>query len=274
MAGRIRRSRQALVATVAMALVLGASLVSTPGAGAAGARPAKPSTSPLAAPASAPSGLAALATDRAPGCTSRRTRPAIAVYLGSTPRELALRLTPVEGGAVRLPSTAKSLAELQLKGIYQSLVAKKIITSKQTLTVQTWPIRDDRGRIAWAYARWRVERVEPMALDQPGRHPEHRPEHVRAALRSTPLSPPSSMRSSAWPDDYGYNIVPAFGDSIWVRRNADRGSPSRSRPGSRTRSSPPTPSAATWRTAWRSSPPPARLNGVPITYQLNVRGAR
>jgi hypothetical protein len=115
------------------------------------------------APAPSPSAsLATLATDPSPRLhlepNSLQRSP---VYTGSTPRELALRLPPVDRGHALLPASLKDLGELQLKGIYQSLVAKKWITSKQTITVEAWPMRDDRGRFTWAFARWRVGSTAP-----------------------------------------------------------------------------------------------------------------
>ena len=225
-------------------------------------------------PPPAPSGsLAALATDPSPWlhleANSLQRSP---IYLGSTPRELALGLTPVDGGVATLPTTARALAQLQLKGIYQSLVAKKTITSKQTLTVESWPIRDDRGRVTWAYARWRVSSSSPWRWLSTADIQNTDP-NTFAPYTLDPAIPSQYDAIFGVPDDYGYDIVPAFGDSIWVRRSTD-------------------PALAAPIEAWLPNaqlvpfsqqpdlsnrlalvlPPPARLNGKPITYHLTVKG--
>ena len=173
-------------------------------------------------PPPAPSGsLAALATDPSPWlhleANSLQRSP---IYLGSTPRELALGLTPVDGGVATLPTTARALGELQLKGIYQSLVAKKTITSKQTLTVESWPIRDDRGRLTWAYARWRASSTSPWRWLSTADIQNTDP-NTFAPYTLDPAIPSQYDAIFGVPDDYGYDIVPAFGDSIWVRRSTD-----------------------------------------------------
>lgn len=193
------------------------------------------------------------------------------VYLGSTPRELALGLAPVDGGVAKLPATAKSLAELQLKGIYQRLVAAKTITSKQTLTVESWPVRDDRGRLTWAFARWRVGSTNPWRWLR-GADTLNTDPNTFAPYTLDPTVSGDHTAIFGAPDDYGWYVEPDFGDAIWVRRSAD-------------------PALAAPIEAWLPNsrlavyagrdlsdrlalvlPPPARLNGKPITYRLAVKG--
>jgi len=234
------------------------------GAGAASA--GKPSPSP--APSTS---LAALATDPAPWLhlepNSLQRSP---IYMGSTPRELALGLAPVDGGLAKLPAALKTLGELQLKGIQQSLIAKKAITSKQTLTVEAWPIRDDRARPTWAFARWRVSSTSPWRWLSPADIQNTDPNTFVPKLLD-PATPSGYTAIFGDPNDYGWNVEPAFSNSIWVQRNPD-------------------PALATPIEAWLPSSqsaaysqrpdlnsrlalvlgPPARLNGKPITYNLSV----
>ena len=247
------------------ALLLVASAVS--GLAAAGVPSVKP------APTSSGS-LASLATDPTPWlhleANSLQRSP---VYLGSTPRELAFGLTPVDGGVAKLPAAVKSLGESQLKGIYQSLVAKKAITSKQTLTVEAWPVRDDRGRLTWAYARWRVGSSSPWRWLSTADIQNTDP-NTFAPYTLDPTTPGGYAAIFGVPDDYGYNVTPAFGDAVWVKRSTD-------------------PALAQPIEAWLPNtqlaayaqrpdlsdrlalvvPQPARLNGRPIAYNLAVKGS-
>jgi hypothetical protein len=216
--------------------------------------------------------LAALATDPAPWlhleANSLQRSP---VYLGSTPRELALGLAPVDGGVATLPATVKDLAELQLKGIYQSLVAKKTITSTQTLTVESWPVRDARARLTWAFARWRVSSSSPWrwlsTADIQNTDPS-----TFAPYTLDPTIPGDHTAIFGAPDDYGWYVEPAFGESIWVRRSTD---PTLAQP---IEAWLPNSELAAYAQADLSDrlalvlPQPARLNGEPITYRLAVRG--
>ena len=206
---------------------------------------------------------------RVPGSTSSRTRCSARPSTSSrTPRELALGLAPADGGVAKLPATLKALGELQLKGIRQSLIAKKVIASKQTLTVEAWPIRDDRGRLTWTFARWRTAASNPWrwlsTADIQNTDPNT---FVPETL--DPAVPGDYTDIFGAPDDYGWNVEPAFSNCIWVERAAD-------------------PALARCWEAWLPSaqaaayaqrddlasrlalevPPPARLNGAPITYTV------
>lgn len=216
--------------------------------------------------------LASLAKDPAPWlhleANSLQRSP---VYLGSTPRELALGLTPVDGGVTRLPASVKDLAELQLKGIYQSLLAKKTITAKQTLTVESWPVRDDRGRLTWAYARWRVSSTSPWRWLSTADIQNTDP-NTFAPYTLDPAVPSDHTAIFGATDDYGWYVEPDFGDSIWVKRTAD---PALAQP---IEAWLPTSQLATYAERDLSDrlalvlPPPARLNGTPITYLLAIKG--
>jgi hypothetical protein len=272
----LTRRKRLLVLVLAL-VVAGAVLAGAAGAATLAGSPdvvvmAKPSPTPTP---TAPASLAALATDAAPWlhleANSLQRSP---LYLGSTPRELALGLSPADGGVATLPASLKALGELQLKGIRQSLVAKKTITSKQTLTVEAWPIRDDRGRLTWAFARWRTSASSPWrwlsTADIQNTDPNT---FVPETLDPATSSGYTDIFGA--PDDYGWNVEPAFSNCIWVERAADAALarcweawlPSSQSP------------AYSQRTdlAGRLAlvvPPPARLNGQPVTYAVAATDAK
>ena len=254
-----------LLVAIAATLAAAAGAATTDGSGGAVVL-AKPSPAPTP---TSPASLATLATDASPWLhlepNSLQRSP---IYLGSSPRELALGLTPADGGVAKLPATLKTLGELQLKGIRQSLLAKKTITSKQTLTVEAWPIRDDRGRLTWCFARWRTAVSNPWrwltTSDIQNTDPNT---FVPETLDPAVAADYTSIFGAT--DDYGWNVEPAFSNCIWVERAAD-------------------PALARCWEAWLPSSqsaaysqrsdlgsrialvvaPPARLNGAPITYAV------
>ena len=254
-----------LLIAIAAALAAAAGAATTDGSGGAVVL-AKPSPAPTP---TSPASLATLATDASPWLhlepNSLQRSP---IYLGSSPRELALGLTPADGGVAKLPATLKTLGELQLKGIRQSLLAKKSITSKQTLTVEAWPIRDDRGRLTWMFARWRVAAPDPWRWLSTADIQNTDP-NTFAPDTLDPSVPADYTQIFGATDDYGWNVEPAFSNCIWVERAAD-------------------PALARCWEAWLPSSqsaaysqrsdlgsrialvvaPPSRLNGVPITYAV------
>jgi len=77
------------------------------------------------------------------------------VYLGATPRELALKLTPQDGGKPRLIDSLRGKLEQQTRALRSVLVARKMITPSGAAEFEAWPVRDDLGELNWAFARWR-----------------------------------------------------------------------------------------------------------------------
>jgi hypothetical protein len=264
-----RPVRSSLLILLLLALVAGAAVagaVAPDGAGAATL--AKPSPTPTP---TSPASLAVLATDASPWlhleANSLQRSP---LYLGSSPRELALGLTPADGGVAKLPASLRDLGELQLKGIRQSLIAKKVIGSKTALTVEAWPMRDDRGRLTWTFARWRSAAGDPWRWLTPADIQNTDP-NTFVPETLDPAVPADYTDIFGATGDYGWGVEPAFGNCIWVERAADMGL------------------ARSWE-AWlpasqmaaysqRSDlstrvalvvPPPARLKGAPVTYTVTV----
>jgi len=226
----------------------------------AGARSSKPTPTPSA------TSLAALATDTAPWrhleANSLQPSP---LYLGATPRELELRLTPAAGTTAKLPATLKAIGDVQIKGIRQEMIAKKVITAKQTLTVECWPIREYRGRLTWVFARWRTSSSDPWRWVDPSYILNTDPNtHVPEPLDPTVAADRTDLFGADW--DYGWYYTPQFSNCIWVRRGADMSL---------------APAIEAWLPLSQletyaqkdlsdrialAVEPPVRLNGKPITY--------
>jgi hypothetical protein len=227
----------------------------------------KPRPTPTPTP-TMPASLAVLATDASPWlhleANSLQPSP---LYLGSTPYELVFGVRPADGGVAKLPATLKAIGDTQIKGIRQTMISKKIITAKQTLTLEVWPIREYRGRLTWAVARWRTSSANPWRWVDPSYILNTDPNtYVPEPL--DPMVPADYTDIFGAPDDYGWNVEPQFSTCIWVKRGPDM-------------------SQAPPMEAWLPSSlaaayslkdlsdraalvlsPPARLNGKPTTYTV------
>ena len=234
------------------------------------AQAGKPTPTPTPVP-TMPASLAVLATDASPWlhleANSLQPSP---LYLGSTPYELVFGVRPADGGVAKLPATLKAIGDTQLKGIRQTMISKKIITDKQTLTVECWPIREYRGRLTWFFARWRTSSTSPWRWIDSSLIANTEPNPN--AYLPEPLDPTVEadhndifgLPAPAW--DYGWYYTPQFASCIWVKRGPDM---SQAPP---IEAWLPSSQAAAYsqkdlsdRVALVASPP-ARLNGKPITY--------
>ncbi len=231
-------------------------------------KPPKPTPTPTPSATS----LAALATDPSPWlhleANSLQPSP---LYLGKTPRELALGLPAENGTTAKLPLTLKALGDTQLKNIRQTLISKKVISASTTLTVECWPIREYRGRLTWFFARWRTSSTAPWHWIDSSLIANTEPNpsaYIPEPLDPTVAADYRDLFGTADNWDYGWYYTPQFASCIWVKRSADM-------------------SLAPPIEAWLPSSqletykqkdlsdrvalvaaPPARLNGVPITYPV------
>lgn len=100
--------------------------------------------------------LASAASDQVPWlhlqANSDQRQP---VYLGATPRELALGLP---GGPAVLPDALRRWGEERLAALRSALVSAGLLDARETFDVEAWPARDDSGRLTWVFARWRQGR--------------------------------------------------------------------------------------------------------------------
>ena len=106
--------------------------------------------------AAGPDSLARFARDPSPWlhvpANSEQRQP---VYIGATPREMALGLKPLDGGQLRLVASLRGRLEEQTRELRRALVGSKKIRASGAAEFETWPVRDDLGELNWAYARWR-----------------------------------------------------------------------------------------------------------------------
>lgn len=188
------------------------------------------------------------------------------VYLGRRPRDIELGRGGQPAG---LPVALKAAGEKQAAAIRAALAKKKLIGPRDAVELEAWPVRDDDGRLTWAFARWR-------------------PLSAQAPMSWLNVEPPDSLRPAPFVPEYidpssknGYHRLfadvlefdslydkPLFGDALWLDRTGavtaawlppdDRDSFSAS-------------AAGRGLTA-AVLPQPARLDGAPVSYRLSVRG--
>ena len=77
------------------------------------------------------------------------------VYLGATPREIALKRRPVDGGKLCLVDSLRGRLKEQTRELRRTLVGSGKIRTSAAVEFEAWPVRDDLGEPNWAYARWR-----------------------------------------------------------------------------------------------------------------------
>ena len=231
-------------------------------------------TTPLRAQSQPADSLAALATDPAPWLhieAGSEQRPP--VYLGARPREMAFDLEPADLGLPVLPASLKALGERQLKNLWQRLAANKLIPGKAAVTLEAWPTRDDRGRLTWTFARWRVASTDPWRWLPPSASLNTDPNAFLPRLYDPTVA---SDHFAIFADflEMGIYDKPIFGDCLWVQRTTD---PSLATP---LEGWLPTQLRTTYRQRDLSDrlayqlPQPARLNGTPVTIHVTVQGDR
>lgn len=224
--------------------------------------------------------LAELAVDPAPWmhmeAYSEQRQP---VYLGATPREMELGLPPVDQGRPLLPRFLKPLGRLQARTLRAALVRKGLAPPGAGIDFEAWPVRDDAGRLTWAFARFRV----PADARTPWRWLDASLLQVKGREKMTPPLLPARLDPadpkefplifSDFSDLPGLYDKPAFGDCVWTPKADDAPIP----PG--TPAWLPTDRMASIREKrdipgdiCRQTPAPARLNGKPAAFVLSLAG--
>ena len=92
------------------------------------------------------------------------------LYLGATPRELELKLEPIDridkidktgNKKVRILQSLLDLGVAQIKIVKSALMASGVLNSNDShqtdLEFEAWPARNDRGQLTWTLARWRLK---------------------------------------------------------------------------------------------------------------------
>ena len=230
------------------------------------------------APSAQIASLAELAVDPAPWmhmeAYSEQRQP---VYLGATPREMELGLNPLDQGRTLLPRFLKLLGEAQARTVRTALVKKNWAPPGSRVEFEAWPVRDDAGRLTWAFARFRIQAAPRSSwrwLDA-SLLPSTVTEKETPPLLPVRLDPDDprefALIFSDFSDLPGLYDKPAFGDCVWTPRTDDAPLP----PG--TPAWLPTERMGELRQRrdapgeiCRQTPAPARLNGKSKAFVLSV----
>ena len=197
------------------------------------------------------------------------------LYFGATPREIALKLQPVDGGRLLLVDTLRPCFEAQARELRRILFGQKKIASDAAVEFEAWPVRDDLGEPNWAFARWRTKGKgswqwldAAMRPAMPGRTP-----FLPVLLDLTSKQDFASVFDDMLECKDLYD-KPLFGDCIWTDPDRD---------GTVTSAWEPVTGRESRRKQFlrrlekgekvpgcRLLPQPARWNGHPVTFQIPV----
>jgi hypothetical protein len=195
------------------------------------------------------------------------------IYLGASPREMALGLTPADGHQPRLPAFLKERGELQLSAVRQALIRSGRLGPADPVDFETWPVRDDTGRLVWAVARWRLTGAPAQSwtwLNRDLLAPESLDPMPMLPLALSPANPQDEAQIfSDILELPGLYDKPAFGDCLWTGPG-DSAALSPDTPAwlptasmAFTRAQPPAPLC-------RVTPQPVRVSGKPATWIIPV----
>lgn len=208
-----------------------------------------------------------------PAANSEQRQP---FYLGSTPREIALGLKPLDEGKAVLYESLRDLGAAQAKVIRVALAEQGKLQPGNTLKLEAWPVVDQQcGALTWAFARWCTEKTPFKWLDSTEMQDKVFP-------RTSPVLPTfMDLRdkenfSSVFDDILEMKSLydkPSFGECLWTTL-ADRDSfpleawlpiGEKDNYGKRVGAN-----LAATAPACRTLNQPARLNGKPVTFVLTV----
>lgn len=201
-------------------------------------------------------------------------------YIGATPREIALGLEPADGGRVLLYESLRTIGESQAAEVRDGLVSSDSIAKGDGVEFEMWPVRDERGRLTWAFARWRPGRGKPWQRLNASILPEAgKADNIKArpVLPITLDPAKKSDFSRIFDDDLsfkGLNEKPLFGDCLWMTSEGIALDawmlPEQREAFGREVSDDIKKMGASL--MCRVLPQPARLNGRPITFIVKIEG--
>ncbi len=219
--------------------------------------------------------LAALAVDPDPWmhqeANSEQRQP---LYLGASPREMALGLAPADQGAALLPDFMKERGELQFTLLRQALLRTGRIGPADPVEFEVWPVRDDTGRLTWAAPRWRLSGQPETAWRWTPADLLRQESPDPAPLLPTVLDPSRPEEHFLIFADIlelpGLYDKPAFGDCLWseagdsaaLAPDAPAWLPTLRMPELR-QAAPPAPLC-------RIVPQPVRVSGKPAAWRVTV----
>jgi hypothetical protein len=139
------------------------------------------------------------------------------VYLGASPREMALGLARDSAGRAVLPQALRDLAERKLRTLSRKLGAPRF-------EVEAWPTQNDEGQRTWAFARWRRDARAPWQWISPERAPTTRawgqsPETFLSVLYRPWIEAESKPLFEDFLAIDDLYAKPVFGDCVWSSEN-------------------------------------------------------
>ncbi|OFZ81845.1 MAG: hypothetical protein A2583_10575 [Bdellovibrionales bacterium RIFOXYD1_FULL_53_11] len=204
------------------------------------------------------------------------------VYLGAPPRDIMLgRVRPKK---ISMPVSLKKLGSSKAKNIVDLMRKKGLLdtASARTVELETWPVRDDAGRISWAFARWRTSSGDSWKwLDANKLDLDNDSDDEAVTFVSTLYNPRNTEQHSQLFDDIllmkDLYTKPLFGDCIWTNET-----------GTEVRHAWLATSLSGFykellhkeakplgeQTVCRLLPQPARFNGKPVSFVLKVSSSK
>lgn len=203
------------------------------------------------------------------------------VYLGATPREIALRRTPADAGQPALYEALRPLGESQAKEVRGSLAGSGAVEKSSSLEFEAWPTRDDYGQLTWVFARWRADRTKPwQRLNASILQKNPDPHLNRWPVLPVPLDPAKKADFSLIFDDPLtlplLSAQPRFGDCVWATSEGtalDAWLPVEQREAFGREVADDIKKIGS-SLVCRVLPQPARLNGKPVTFIVRLEGDR
>jgi len=149
------------------------------------------------------------------------------LYFGGSPKELELGSPSPD--LLSLSSVLKSRGEAQVKLVRSALKKHEPKIKNLPIQFEAWPIRDDEGRLTWAFARWRREENDPwqwipgdkLEIGGPDGNSEEPALFIPSALH-----PWKQRDASQIFDDFllseSLYAKPVFGECVWSNEAGDQ----------------------------------------------------
>lgn len=195
------------------------------------------------------------------------------VYIGMTPREIALGLKPKDEGKLLIHDFLKVYGNKQARSIYDALLKDKKIEKGVEIEVEGYPVRNDEGILTWAFYSWRVNESHYNFFDQKtfneGKfsklsvkpilptlyNPKNEDDHARIfndILDFNSLYDKPLFGDCIWSDEQdGYKIISAWlpleERKLFAKRVANQN-----------------------KMVCRAFPQPARFNGTPVSFNIKI----
>jgi len=226
--------------------------------------------------------LAKFAKDPAPWlhmeANSEQRQP---LYLGATPREIALRRLPADRGQAILYEVLRERGEAQMRQVRDALVSSGAMEKGSSVEFEMWPAPDDYGQLTWVIARWRLDRGRSWQRLNAAILPENPDPYLnRWPVLPLTLNPAKREDFSLIFDDAltlkTLHSKPLFGDCVWATTDGialDAWLPVEQREAFGIEVAEDVKKMGSTLVC-RVLPQPARLNGKPITFIVGLDGSK